>query len=39
MWFEARPISQAACLAKCNRTDFHKLLAQRSLTSEDFKQR
>lgn len=39
MRFEARPISQAARLAKRNRTDFYKLLARHSLTPEDFKQR
>jgi two-component system response regulator GlrR len=32
-------VSQAARLAKRNRTDFYKLLARHSLTPEDFKQR
>jgi two-component system response regulator GlrR len=32
-------VSQAARLAKRNRTDFYKLLARHQLTPEDFKQR
>ncbi|MGB6602871.1 MAG: sigma 54-interacting transcriptional regulator [Steroidobacteraceae bacterium] len=32
-------VSQAARLAKRNRTDFYKLLARHQLTSEEFKQR
>ena len=32
-------VSQAARLAKRNRTDFYKLLARHQLTSEEFKAR
>jgi two-component system response regulator GlrR len=32
-------VSQAARLAKRNRTDFYKLLARHQLTPEEFKQR
>ena len=32
-------VSQAARLAKRNRTDFYKLLGRHQLTPEDFKQR
>jgi two-component system response regulator GlrR len=32
-------VSQAACLAKRNRTDFYKLLGRHQLVPEDFKQR
>jgi two-component system response regulator GlrR len=32
-------VSQAARLAKRNRTDFYKLLARHQLVPEDFKQR
>ena len=36
---ESSQNSQAARLAKRNRTDFYKLLARHQLTPEDFKQR
>ncbi|TLY86013.1 MAG: two-component system response regulator GlrR, partial [Gammaproteobacteria bacterium] len=32
-------VSQAARLARRNRTDFYKLLARHQLTPEEFKQR
>ena len=37
--FQGGNVSQAARLAKRNRTDFYKLLSRHQLTPEDFKGR